>query len=201
MRMIWGILEQSLKRHHRSPVEGLRMDYLHFYGSYQTLQGHWRKWYRSARCGPSNWAGASSRSATPMASAWGFPEPPPAQLGQRGQGFPLWMEPPAADHAGQAAQPGPPLPQRPVPGASPSPGGRRDGKDEGLLRRPGVPGALPRLPPGGHGPRVLSQDWAFDDGIATQAPAWIRQLDIALAYPFRKRIGGMARSVRPSASR
>ncbi len=42
------LLERSLVRHQRSPLEGLRLDYLHFYGSYQTVQSHWRKWYGSA---------------------------------------------------------------------------------------------------------------------------------------------------------
>jgi hypothetical protein len=42
------ILKASLARHASGPVEGLSFDYLHFYGSYQTVQDQRRKWYRRA---------------------------------------------------------------------------------------------------------------------------------------------------------
>ena len=42
-------------------------------------------------------------------------------------------------------------------------------------------------------PLVLAQDWRFDDGIARQAPAWLRNLEIVFAYPVQKRLARWGR--------
>jgi glycosyltransferase involved in cell wall biosynthesis len=183
-----GILEQSLKRHHRSPVEGLRMDYLHFYGSYQTVQTHWRKWYRSAVR-----AVKLGRGIQSVGDAYGF-----RLGGSQSRRLLSWGSGARVFHYGWSR---PPLTMQ----AKQHNLDRLYHNDQSLeLRQKQEAAAMAKMKAfyadrgyldyfrGSHpavmAARVMAQDWAFDDGIATQAPAWLRQLDIALAYPLRKRM-------------
>lgn len=177
-----GLIEASCARHLRSPVEGLRFKYLHFYGSYSTLQGHWRKWYRSAVR-----AVKTGRGVRSVGDAYGFRIGPAGRrlisLGCGARVFHYgWCRPPGVMAAKQANL-------------------DRLYHDDGSLKARAAQAAkvkafyadLGNLEPfrGSH-PAVMNavvsaQDWRFDDGIPAQAPGWLRHLGIAFLYPFQKR--------------
>ena len=179
------LLAQAMDKHRRSPLEGLRLDYLHFYGSYQTVQAHWRKWYRSAIRVVRPGLGIHS-----VGDAYGFRTASGRRLLSWGSGARVfhygWSRPPQVMQAkqhnldrlyhGDAA-----LAQRREAEAGAQAKLQAFYRDRGYLER--FHGSHPAV----MAPRVLAQDWAFDDRIPEQAPAWLRHLDIALAHPFRKR--------------
>jgi len=180
-----GQIAAACARHQHTPVEGLRFRYLHFYGSYQTLQAHWRKWYRSAVR-----AVKTGRGMASVGDAYGFrieKNGGSRRLISLGSGARVfhygWTRPPQvmaekqrnldrlyhsdADLARQAAE------QAKVDAFY---------ADRGHLERfrgshPAVMNAL-----------VEAQDWRFDDRIDQQAPWWLRQAEIALLYPIQKRL-------------
>jgi hypothetical protein len=41
-----GMIRARLEQHLHAPTEGLSFSYLHFYGSYRTIQDNWCRWYR-----------------------------------------------------------------------------------------------------------------------------------------------------------
>ena len=184
------VLERALVRHRKSPLEGLRMDYLHFYGSYQTVQTHWRKWYRSAIRAVKPGKGVQS-----VGDAYGFRigGPQGRRLLSWGSGARIfhygWSRPPQVMQAkqdnldrlyhGDAA-----MAQRRARAEAEAAKLKAFYADRGYLER--FQGSHPRVMTA----RVLEQDWTFDDGIERQAPRWLRHLDIALAYPLKKRLGG-----------
>jgi glycosyltransferase involved in cell wall biosynthesis len=179
-----GLIEAACARHARTPVEGLRFSYLHFYGSYRTVQAHWRKWYRSAVR-----AVKTGRGIESVGDAYGFRRGP-AGSGRRllslGCGARVfhygWCRPPGVMerkqrnldslyHGAQAAPPPPPPDART----------RAFYADLGHLRE--FHGSHPRV----MNARVAAQDWAFDDGIPRQYPWWMRQLEILFLYPLQRR--------------
>lgn len=178
-----SLLEKALKRHQRSPLEGLRLDYLHFYGSYQTVQAHWRKWYGSAIR-----AVKLGRGIQSVGDAYGFRSAGGRRLLSWGSGARVfhygWSRPPQVMQAkqrnldrlyhGDAA-----LQARQAEEAATKL--KAFYSDRGFLQR--FAGSHPAV----MAPRVLAQDWAFDDQIEQQAPRWLQHLDIALAWPLRKR--------------
>ena len=182
-----AVLERSLVRHHKSPLEGLRMDYLHFYGSYQTIQTHWRKWYHSA-------IGAveTGKSIQSVGDAYGFRMQGDGgrrllSLGSGARVFHYgWSRPPQVMQAkqdnldrlyhGDAA-----MVQHRAQAVAEAAKLKAFYADRGYLER--FRGSHPAVMT----QRVLEQDWSFDDGIEAQAPWWLRQLDIAFAYPLKKR--------------
>jgi hypothetical protein len=170
-----GVLQASMARHWRSPLEGLRLDYLHFYGSFQTVQAHWRKWYSSAIR-----AVKIGRGVASVGDAYGF------RVGKRrllswGSGARVfhygWCRPPGVMQAKQNNL-------------------DRLYHDDAWVQQQAKVAAF--YADRGHleyfrgshpavmAPRVLAQDWSFDDQIALQPPRWLRNLDIALLYPWRK---------------
>jgi hypothetical protein len=181
------VLEHALARHHKSPLEGLRMDYLHFYGSYQTVQAHWRKWYGSAIRAVKTGKGIQS-----VGDAYGFRMggPQGRRLLSWGSGARVfhygWSRPPQVMQAkqenldclyhGDGA-----MQERRVTAVAEMAKVKAFYADRGYLK------AFRGSHPAVMAQRVLEQDWAFEDGIAQQAPRWLQQLDIALAYPLQKR--------------
>jgi glycosyltransferase involved in cell wall biosynthesis len=179
-----ALIERACVRHARTPVEGLRFSYLHFYGSYQTVQAHWRKWYRSAVR-----AVKTDRGVRSVGDAYGF------RVGGEGGRRLLslacgarifhygWCRPPEVmrvkqrnldrfyhDDAWLAAR------------RSEEAKRRAFYADRGHLEP--FHGSHPAV----MAARVQAQNWRFDDGIPQQAPWCLRQLDIALLYPIRKRL-------------
>jgi hypothetical protein len=178
------LLERALVRHRRSPLEGLRLDYLHFYGSYQTLQAHWRKWYGSAIRAVKTGKGVQS-----VGDAYGF-----RLGGSQGRRLLSWGSGARVFHYGWSRPPQ-------IMQAKQRNLDRLYHDDASLQRRQADEqaklkafyddrGYLERFR-GSHpavmAPRVLAQNWVFDDQIDRQAARWLRHLDIALAYPLRKR--------------
>jgi glycosyltransferase involved in cell wall biosynthesis len=179
-----GLIERACVRHHSTPVEGLRFKYLHFYGSYQTLQAHWRKWYRSAVR-----VVKTGRGVVSVGDAYGFRvreqsrERRLLSVGCGARAFHYgWTRPPQVMAAKQAN-----LDRLYHDDAWVSRQAAAAAKvqafyaDRGHLRY--FRGSHPRVMAG----LVAAQDWHFDHGIERQAPAWLRHLEIALLYPFQKR--------------
>lgn len=178
------LIQQACARHQRGIVEGLRFDYLHFYGSYQTLQAHWRKWYRSAIRAVKTSSGALS-----VGDAYGFRRGGEGgrrllSLGSGARVFHYgWCRPPQVMRAKQSNLDSFYHDDAWLKAVAAQQAKRKAFYDDrGHLAR--FAGSHPAV----MGPLVQAQDWAFDDGIESQAPWWLRQLDIALLHPIRKRL-------------
>jgi glycosyltransferase involved in cell wall biosynthesis len=181
-----GLIEASCARHLNSPLEGLRFRYLHFYGSYQTVQDHWRKWYRTAVR-----AVKTGRGIVSVGDAYGF------RVDRGGRQRRLmslacgarvfhygWSRPP-----GVMAEKQKNLDRLYHDDAAVARLAAQAAKVEAFYADRGHLKAFRGSHPAVMNAAVAAQDWRFDDGIATQAPWWMRQLEIALAYPFQKRWG------------
>lgn len=178
-------LRGAMQRNLSGPVEGLSFDYLHFYGSYQTLQAHWRKWYRKAVRAVKTGKGIQS-----VGDAYGFKAP--GSLGQRSlvrasSGARVfhygWCRPPQVMRAKQRNldsfyHDDAWLAQRDA---------QADPKLAAFYADRGHLAYFRGSHPSVMSARVAAQDWRFEHGIERQAPAWARWLDIALLYPFKKR--------------
>jgi hypothetical protein len=181
------VLARALDRQRRSPLEGLRLDYLHFYGSYQTVQTHWRKWYGSAIRAVKLGKGVQS-----VGDAYGFRVggPQGRRLLSWGSGARVfhygWSRPPQVMQAKQRN-----LDSFYHDDAALARRQKEENAALGKLNAFYADRGYLEYFRGSHpvlmASKVLQQDWAFDDRIAQQAPGWLRHLDIALAYPFRKR--------------
>ena len=178
------LIAAACARHQRTPVEGLRMRYLHFYGSYQTVQDHRRRWYRTAVR-----AVKTGRGIESVGDAYGFRVTAKGRsrrllsLGCGARVFHYgWCRPPDVmaekqsnldrfyhDDAAVA--------QRAAAAAKAA----AFYADLGHLKafRGSHPAVMSR--------RVAAQDWRFDDGLDRQAPDWLRALEVALWYPIQKR--------------
>lgn len=177
------LVERACARHLRTPVEGLRFRYLHFYGSYQTLQTHWRKWYRSAVR-----AVKTGRGIVSVGDAYGF------RVGGEGGRRLLslgcgarvfhygWCRPPGVMAAKQANLDRLYHDDAWVRAAT-AEAARREAFYADLGHLAWFRGSHPAV----MAPAVRAQDWAFEHGIERQAPAWLRQLDIALLHGLRRR--------------
>jgi glycosyltransferase involved in cell wall biosynthesis len=175
------LIEQACARHQRSPVEGLRFNYLHFYGSYQTVQGHWRKWYRSAIRAVKAGCGVQS-----VGDAYGFRVGGKRRLLSLGSGARVfhygWCRPPQVMAAKQRNLDAFYHDDAWLKGQDAAAAKLKAFyADRGHLEwfrgsHPAVMGGL-----------VAAQDWAFDHGIDQQPPWWVRQLQIGLLYGLQKR--------------
>jgi hypothetical protein len=174
------LIRESLRREKESLVEGLSFRYLHFYGSYQTIQDQRRKWYRRAIRAVRLGRGVESvgdaygfrirgRSLIRKDSGarifhYGWTRPPETMLQKqmnldRMYHDESWVQ---VQHAkALAAQ-------------------EAFYRDRGNLRffRGSHPAVMAA--------RVQSQDWSFEHGIGRQAPDWLRHLDTLLFYPLRR---------------
>ncbi|MES2202567.1 MAG: glycosyltransferase [candidate division FCPU426 bacterium] len=178
------LIRQSMQKNLGLPVGGLSFRYLHFYGSYQTLQDQPRKWYRRAVR-----AVRLGRGIESVGDAYGFKGPRGASLTRRDGGARIfhygWSRPP-----GIMAQK-----QRNLDSMY---------HDEAWLERHHPEEAKARADFYGdrghlkffHGSHpapiralAASQDWSFDHQIGRQWPAWLRHLYVTFVYPVRKRLG------------
>ena len=181
------VIERALVQHRRSPLEGLRLDYLHFYGTYQTIQTHWRKWYGSAiravklgkgvqsvgdaygfRMGGADGRRLLSWDSGARVFHYGWSRPPKTMQAKQLNLDRLYHSEASAEiRVAKAAQ--------------------ATAKVDAFYADRGYLEYFCGSHPAVMAPKVLAQDWSFDDRISQQAPRWIRNLDIALLYPFQKR--------------
>jgi len=180
------LIRQSARRQLKTKAEGLSFDYLHFYGSYQTLQDQPRKWYRRAvRCVRLNRGvqsagdaygfrvarGNSSRRLRVAPSGarvfhYGWTRPPETMLAKQ-----MNLDRMYHDEAWVRER-----------HAKTLENARRFYQDRGHLKF--FLGSHPQS----MAQRVASQDWAFDHQIGRQWPAWLRRIYIALIYPFTRNL-------------
>jgi glycosyltransferase involved in cell wall biosynthesis len=169
-----GTIRAGLERFARTPVEGLSFRYIHFYGSYQTVQDNWCVWYRREVRAVKTGIGVTS-----VGDAAGF------KISRRGRLERLiradsaghvyhygWARPPAVMSEKRRTirrfyEPNPSSADDPAPTAPKSPY-----RDLGNLQY--FRGSHPSLIQ----PLVSAQDWQFDANIERQAPRLIRYLRI-----------------------
>lgn len=174
-------IRAAMARHLKGPTEGLSFDYLHFYGSYQTLQDQRRKWYRKAVRAVKLGGGVESvgdaygfkvkgRSLLRAASDarifhYGWCRPPQIMLEKQANLDRMYHDEAWVESRHQKAREDL----------------RRFYEDRGNLKffRGSHPAAMNR--------RVAAQGWSFDHLIALQAPDWLRRLYTLLLYPIAKR--------------
>jgi hypothetical protein len=174
-------LRQSLLKHKDRRTEGLSFDYLHFYGSYQTLQDHRRKWYRKAIRAIKLGKGIESAG-----DAYGF----------RLKGRSLLRKDSGARifHYGWSRPPGVMLEKQM--------NLDRMYHDETWVRETHARAMQDRdrfyqdrghlkffqgSHPSPMNERVQSQNWSFDHQIGRQWPDWMRHLYVFLIYPLLRR--------------
>jgi hypothetical protein len=177
------VLRASMLRHSQGRVEGLNLRYLHFYGSYQTLQDQRRKWYRRAvralRLGLGivsvgdaygfRRQGRSLRRADSGARIfhYGWSRPPGVMLEKQ-----MNLDRMYHDEAWVRERHAMVLEQK-----------QRFYADLGNLEffRGSHPSAM--------NARVAGAPWSFDHQIGRQWPAWMRHVYVALAYPILRKLG------------
>jgi glycosyltransferase involved in cell wall biosynthesis len=162
-------------------VDGLTFDYLHFYGSYQTVQDQRRKWYRRAVR-----AVRRGRGIVSVGDAYGFKAEGGRSLRKAASGARVfhygWTRPPGVmlekqrnldrlyhDDAWVAAR-NPALSEK----------ARQFYEDRGQLAyfRGSHPRAMRQL--------VAAQGWRFEHQIERQWPDWLRRAYVWLLYPLQK---------------
>jgi glycosyltransferase involved in cell wall biosynthesis len=175
------LIRSSMARHLARRTEGLDFSYLHFYGSYQTLQDHRRKWYRRAvrvvRLGRGvesagdaqgfKIRGRRLNSADSGARIfhYGWSRPPEVMLRKqmnldRMYHDEAWI----ARRYSQARE-----------------NVRHFYEDRGHLKF--FQGSHPQVML----ERVLAQDWSFDHQIGSQWPVWMRKAYVLLLFHLLKR--------------
>ncbi len=173
-------IRARLEQHLNSPIEGLSFSYLHFYGSYRTVQDNWCRWYwrevRAIKTGIGvvsvgdaagfkiDIGGRLRRLIRVDSGAhvyhYGWSRPPAvmSEKRQHVQGFYQGDEPVAA------------TPAAPVEAGNPY-------HHLGHLRR--FNAAHPALMDG----LIAAQDWKFEPHIDAQAPQWIRYMRLLYQCP------------------
>ncbi len=175
-------LRASMRRHGDGRAEGLSFSYLHFYGSYQTLQDHPRKWYRSAvravKLGKAiasagdaygfRLGGRSLRKASSGARIfhYGWSRPPRVMLEKQANLDRMYHQEAWVEERHRKARED----------------ARRFYEDRGHLKffrgsHPAVMNA-----------RVGRQDWSFDHRIGAQWPLWLRRIQERLVYPVMRKL-------------
>jgi hypothetical protein len=180
------LCRRSMRRHLEARTEGLSFRYLHFYGSYATIQDNPRKWYRRAVRAVKTGLGIES-----VGDAFGFRRrmgDSLLSLRKADSGARVfhygWVRPPEVmlekqknldrlyhDEAWIA---------------------RRYSQEEGRVgdfyRDRGHLKFFRGSHPSAMAQRVRSQDWTFEHGIGSQWPSWLRHLYLASVYPVLKRM-------------
>ena len=174
-------IRDCLRRHLDQPTEGLSFKYVHFYGSFATVQDNWCRWYRrevrAVKTGKGVTSvgdaagfkvqrdGALHRLIRADAGAhvyhYGWARPPVVMVEKRQQMDSLYGDPAPATPFPEVAQ------------AEPS----RPYGHLGHLRR--FSGRHPAV----MGGAVAAQAWTFEAGIERQPPTWLRYLRILAACP------------------
>lgn len=175
------ILRASMLRHQNSNVEGLDFRYLHFYGSYQTIQDQPRKWYRRAvraiklgqgieSAGDAYGFRKDGRSLKRADSGarvfhYGWTRPPEVMLEKQ-----MNLDRMYHDEAWVKARHAKALEDS-----------RRFYEDRGNLKffRGSHPSVM--------NSKVASASWTFDHQISRQWPDWMRRLYIFFVYPIARK--------------
>ncbi len=178
------VLRRALERHLRGRAEGLRFLYYHFYGSYQTVQDHRRKWYRSAVR-----AVRTGHGVVSVGDAYGFKVKEGGRLRslrKADSGVHVY-------HYGWVRPPGVMLEkQRNLDRLYHDEAWiekRWAGEEEkvrGFYRDRGHLKFFRGTHPGVMAVRAGAQDWTFEHGIERQWPDWLRHLYVLLLYPLVK---------------
>lgn len=165
-------IRAKLRKHLKTAIEGLSFSYLHFYGSYGTIQDNWCRWYRREVRAVKTGIGVVS-----VGDAAGFKiqrRGGPQRLVRADAGAHVyhygWVRPPQVmtvkrEHVQsfyQAAGPvGEPSNREPAPGLGPY-------GDLGHLRQ--FKGSHPALA----ATLAATQDWTFEPRLEQQPPRWLR---------------------------
>jgi hypothetical protein len=170
-----GLIRDRLQQHLSQPTEGLSFKYLHFYGSFATVQDNWCRWYRREVR-----AVKTGRGVISVGDAAGFRirrDGALRRLIRADAGAHVyhygWVRPPTVmsekrQHMERLY--GDPAPPTPAEDADPY-------GNLGHLRR--FDGSHPAL----MAPVVVAQDWTFASGIDRQPPRWRRYLGLAVDCP------------------
>jgi hypothetical protein len=176
------ILRSSLKRHLERRTEGLSFSYLHFYGSYQTLQDHRRKWYRKAIRAVKLGQGVES-----VGDAYGF----------KIRGRSLWRADSGARvfHYGWSRPPEVMLrKQQNLDRMYHDEAWIKEhyAKAEAELKRFYDDRGHLKFFRGSHPETMLARasqvDWSFDHQIGRQWPDWMRRIYVLIFFPIVKRL-------------
>lgn len=179
-------LRQALERHAATGVDALEFNYLHFYGSFATVQDHRRKWYRRAVR-----AVKTGRGIQSVGDAYGFKRMVaglPLSLKRANCGVTVyhygWVRPPEVMLEKQKNL------DRMYhdEGWIDDRYAREDAKVREFYRDRGHLKFFTGTHPAVMRERVAAQDWTFEHGIDRQWPDWARHLYVLAGYPVEKKI-------------
>jgi hypothetical protein len=175
------LIRGRLRAHLNQATEGLSFSYLHFYGSYSTVQDNWCRWYwrevRAVKTGKGivsvgDAAGFKVQSGTRLRRLiradsgahvyhYGWARPPAVMVEKRQHVATFYQAegPESAPVHADRLEPAEPY------------------RDLGHLRT--FSGSHPATMV----PMVTAQDWRFDSGTATQRPRWARYLGLVRSCP------------------
>ena len=175
------LIRSSMQKHMNRSTEALSFLYIHFYGSYGTVQDNWCTWYRrevrAVKTGRGvvsvgdaagfrlNAGGTLERLIRADSRAhvyhYGWARPPAVMVEKQQHVVRLYEAVPGAGAIPEAARIDPARPYKLL----------------GHLRR--FTGSHPAAMRG----LVSAQDWNFDAGIEAQPPRWRRYLSILVSCP------------------
>ena len=171
-----GRIRGQLEHHLNLATEGLSFKYVHFYGSYGTVQDNWCQWYRREVR-----AVKIGRGVVSVGDAAGFKVDDGGRMRRliradaRGSVYHYgWVRPPEVmvakrQHIGHLYDSAEPEPAQ----TKPSTAYERLGH---LKRFTGIhPSVMARL--------VAGQDWQFEARFETQAPDWLRHVRLLVSCP------------------
>jgi hypothetical protein len=183
------VLRTAMEKHLERPTEALTFEYYHFYGSYQTIQDHWRKWYRTAVRAVKTGMGIES-----VGDAYGFRRRVHASGGglrslrKAASGAHVyhygWVRPP---HVMLEKQKN--LDRMYHDEAWLNQRYQQEEKAREFYRDRGHLKFFSGTHPAPIQPLAKAQDWEFEHGIDKQWPDWMRYAYIAAVYPIAKKLG------------
>ncbi len=179
-----GPLKESMRRAQAGSAEGLSFRYLHFYGSYATIQDQPRKWYRRAVR-----AVRLGRGVASVGDAYGFringrrlrTQDSGVRVFHYGWTRPPWVMVKKQKNLDRMYHEDSWLEER-YKGTDQDPKARDFYADRGHLK------FFQGSHPAPMRPLAAAQSWTFDHRIGEQWPVWMRRIWINLVYPFQKRM-------------
>lgn len=174
-------IRRRLRQHLHQPTEGLSFSYVHFYGSYATVQDNWCRWYwREVR------AVKTGKGVISVGDAAGFK----VQDGERLRRLIRADSGAHVYHYGWARPPRVMVEKRlHIAGIYREAGKAVTVQENELIdveqpyRHLGHLKAFTQTHPATMRRLVADQDWTFDAGIERQRPKWIRYLQLLAACP------------------